>query len=48
MCELEGRIRYSEVNSEGKLTILSLMDYFQDCSVFQSASVGMDACILAD
>lgn len=42
MCELEGRIRYSEVNSEGKLTILSLMDYFQDCSVFQSASVGMD------
>ncbi|MBR1851631.1 MAG: acyl-[Lachnospiraceae bacterium] len=32
----DGRIRYSEVDSEGKLTLASLINYFQDCSTFQS------------
>lgn len=42
--EFDSRIRYSEVDSEGRLTWLALMDYFQDCSVFQSEhlDVGID------
>jgi acyl-ACP thioesterase len=41
MYTLESRIRYSEVDSEGKLTLLSLLDYFQDCSTFQSEDLGL-------
>lgn len=37
----DGRIRYSEVDSEGKLTIVSLLDYFQDCSTFHSEDLGL-------
>lgn len=42
--EFDSRVRYSEVDSDGKLTWLSLMDYFQDCSVFQSEQlhIGVD------
>lgn len=42
--EFDSRIRYSEVDSESKLTWLALMDYFQDCSVFQSEMlhIGVD------
>ena len=36
MYKFESRIRYSEVDSEGKLSLESLLDYFQDCSTFQS------------
>lgn len=41
MYSFESRIRYSETDSEGKLTLLSLMDYFQDCSTFQSEDLGV-------
>ncbi|MEZ3427452.1 MAG: acyl-[acyl-carrier-protein] thioesterase [Lachnospiraceae bacterium] len=41
MYSFESRIRYSETGSDGKLTILSLMDYFQDCSTFQSEDLGV-------
>ena len=34
------RIRYSEIGSDGFLTIESLMNYFQDCSTFQSEDSG--------
>ena len=34
--EFDSRVRYSEVDSRGRLTWPALMDYFQDCSVFQS------------
>ena len=36
----ESRIRYSEVDSHGLLTMESLMNYFQDCSTFQSEDNG--------
>lgn len=32
----DSRIRYSESDCEGKLTMASLLNYFQDCSTFQS------------
>ena len=41
MYTFESRIRYSETDSEGKLTMASLINYFQDCSIFQSEDVGL-------
>ena len=46
--EFDSRVRYSEVDSQGKLTWLALMDYFQDCSVFQSESLGIGVDYLAE
>lgn len=42
--EFESRVRYSETGPDRKLTHVSLVDYFQDCSTFQSedCGVGMD------
>ena len=36
MYTFDSRIRYSEVDREGLLTLESLIDYFQDCSTFQT------------
>ena len=41
MYTFESRIRYSEMDSEGKLTMASLINYFQDCSTFQSEDLGL-------
>lgn len=37
----DGRIRYSEADSDGKLTFSGLLNYFQDCSTFQSEDLGL-------
>ena len=34
--EFESRVRYSETGPDQKLTLVSLVDYFQDSSTFQS------------
>ena len=36
----EARIRYSEVDEQGMLKLPAIVDYFQDCSTFQSEDVG--------
>lgn len=41
MYTFDGRIRYSETDSEGKLTMASLLNYFQDSSTFHSEDVGL-------
>lgn len=41
MYRFQSRIRYSEVDSAGKLTMASLINYFQDCSTFQSEDLGV-------
>ncbi len=41
MYTFQSRIRYSETDSEGKLTLISLLDYFQDCSTFHSEDLGI-------
>ena len=41
MYTFDSRIRYSETDSEGKLTMASLINYFQDCSTFHSEDVGL-------
>lgn len=44
MYQFESRVRYSEVNSEQKLTVASCVDYLQDCSSFQAEDmkIGID------
>ena len=39
--EFDSRIRYSEVNKEGELSLGGLINYFQDCSLFQSEHLGL-------
>lgn len=41
MYTFNSRIRYSEVNLDGRLTTESLLNYFQDCSTFQSEDLGL-------
>ena len=41
MYKFNSLIRYSEVDSAGKLSLESLLDYFQDCSTFQSEDLNI-------
>lgn len=41
MYTFESRIRYSETDSEGRLTLGALLNYFQDCSTFHSEDLGL-------
>ncbi|MCM1570228.1 MAG: thioesterase [Roseburia sp.] len=41
MYSFDSRIRYSETDSEGRLTMASLLNYFQDCSIFHSEDLGL-------
>ncbi len=38
--QFESRVRYSEIGLDRKLTLGSVIDYFQDCSTFQSEACG--------
>ena len=37
----DNRVRYSETNSDGKLNISSIVNYFQDTTTFHSESLGV-------
>jgi len=37
----QARIRYSELDESGHLKPEALLDYFQDCSTFQSEDLGV-------
>ncbi len=37
----DSRIRYSEIDSQGTVTLASILDYFQDCSTFHSEELGV-------
>lgn len=41
MYTFDSRVRYSEVGENGLLSLQSLLDYFQDCSTFQSEDIGL-------
>lgn len=41
MYEINGKIRYSETDSAGKLTYPALLNYFQDCSFSHSEELGV-------
>lgn len=48
MYTFDGRIRYSETDSDGKLTMSALLNYFQDCSTFQSEDLGLGVAYLKE
>ena len=41
MYSFDSRVRFSETNQERRLTLEAIVDYFQDCSTFQSEDLGM-------
>ncbi|MGB8452264.1 MAG: acyl-ACP thioesterase domain-containing protein [Anaerocolumna sp.] len=41
MYSFTSRVRYSEVDNEKKMDMYSIINYFQDCSIFQSEDIGM-------
>lgn len=40
MYEMDARVRYSEVDENRRIKLISILDYFQDCCTFQSEDVG--------
>ena len=43
MYAIESRVRFSEIGEDGYLTIPAIVNYFQDCSTFQSEELGRGA-----
>ena len=43
-----GRVRYSETGENGLLTLPGILNYFQDCSTFQSEEVGLGIEVLKE
>lgn len=41
MYQYKSRVRYSECDADSKLTLSSLVNYFQDCCTFQSEDLGV-------
>ena len=41
MYEFTGRVRYSETDMDAKLSLTGIMNYLQDCSIFQSEDIGV-------
>lgn len=41
MYTFDSRVRYSEIDHHGTMTLPALINYFQDCSTFHSESVGL-------
>lgn len=48
MYQFESRVRYSETDSHGKLTPEGMMEYFEDCTTFQSEDLGIGVQYLKD
>ncbi len=47
MYTFESTVRYSECDEQGDLSLLALINYLQDCSIFHSESVGRGAGYMA-
>lgn len=45
--QFQSRIRYSEIGENGKLSVPGLINYYQDCSTFQSEELGNGICDLS-
>ena len=46
--EFEGKVRYSEIDHRATMTLPALINYFQDCSTFQSEEVGLGMEVLRE
>ena len=40
MYSFQSRVRYSECDENGRLSLVSMMNYLQDCSTFHSEDLG--------
>lgn len=41
MYQLKGRVRYSEIGEDGRLTLTGVINYLQDCTTFHSEDSGV-------
>lgn len=41
MYTFDSRVRYSETDEDGKLNVIGVLNYLQDCSTFQSEDLGL-------
>lgn len=48
MYSFESRIRYSEVDKDGRITLNAILDYFQDASFFHSEDMGVGLQFLSE
>lgn len=48
MYTIDGRVRYSELNEQGNLSVTGILNYFQDCSTFQSEDIGLGIAYLQE
>lgn len=48
MYTFKGRIRYSEIDHRGTVTLPGIINYFQDCSTFQSEDAGVGMRVLKE
>lgn len=48
MYSFQTKVRYSETDENGCMSLDSMIDYFQDCSVFQSESLGLGVAYLKE
>ena len=44
---MDGRVRFSEIDHTRKITVPSIINYFQDCSTFQSEDIGVGLDVLS-
>ena len=44
---IDGRVRFSEIDHTRKITVSSIINYFQDCSTFQSEDIGVGLDVLS-
>lgn len=48
MYTFESRVRYSEIDHHGAITLPGIINYFQDCSTFQSEDIGLGSEVLKE
>lgn len=48
MYQFKTKIRYSQLDSQGSLSLPALLDYFQDCSIFHSEELGLGVTYLKE
>lgn len=48
MYSFDSRVRYSEVDCQGRITPMAILDYFQDCSSFQSEDLDLGVAYLKE
>ena len=41
MYQFDSRVRYSETDEQGRLSVTGILNYLQDCSTLQSEDIGL-------